>query len=101
MSQNNITNNNLTTIYSGVDVAKATLELNLRGVTHNLANDAKDHARILKLLTDAEKAQGGTKVQVILEATGGYEAALVCALHEASQPVSVIQPSRVRHFAYA
>ena len=101
MSQNNITNSNLNTIYAGVDVAKATLELDLGGVIHNLANETKDHTRILKLLAGAEKAQAGTKVHVILEATGGYEAALVCALHEAGQPVSVIQPSRVRHFAYA
>ena len=101
MSQNNITNSNLNIIYAGVDVAKARLELNLGGVTHTFTNETKGHTRILKLLAGAEKAQVGTKVHVILEATGGYEAALVCALHEAGQPVSVIQPSRVRHFAYA
>jgi transposase len=101
MSQNNITNNNPNTIYAGVDVAKATLEMDLGGVVHNLGNETKDHARILKLLTAAEKARAGAKVHVVLEATGGYEAALVRALHEAGQPVSVIQPSRVRHFAYA
>jgi transposase len=101
MSQNNITKVNTNTIYSGVDVAKATLELNLGGTTYNLANEAKDHTRILKLLVSAEKAQPRTKVHVIVEATGGYEAALVRVLHKAGQPVSVIQPSRVRHFAYA
>jgi transposase len=101
MSQNNITKNNLNTVYAGVDVAKATLELDLGGVIHTLGNEAKDHIRILKLLAAAEKAQPGTKVHVILEATGGYEAALVRALHKAGQPVTVIQPSRVRHFAYA
>ena len=101
MSQNNITKNNLNTIYVGVDVAKATLEMDLGGVIHTLGNEIKDHTRILKLLVGAEKAQPGTKVHVILEATGGYEAALVSALHKAGQPVSVIQPSRVRHFAYA
>jgi transposase len=101
MSQNKITKKDTTINYAGVDVAKATLELDLGGVRHNLGNDAKDHRQILKLLAGAEKAQGGIKVHVILEATGGYEAALVRALHEAGQPVSVIQPSRVRHFAYA
>jgi transposase len=100
MSQNNI-NPNPNTVYSGIDVAKATLELNLGGTTYNLANEAKDHTRILKLLAAVEKAQPGTKVHVVLEATGGYETALVRALHEAGQPLSVIQPSRVRHFAYA
>jgi transposase len=101
MSQNNITNSNLNINYAGVDVAKATLELDLGGVKYNLGNEAKDHKRILKLLAAAEKAQLGIKVHVILEATGGYEAALVRALHAAGQPVSVIQPSRIRHFAYA
>jgi transposase len=101
MSQNKITNSNLNIIHVGVDIAKATLELDLGGVIHNLTNDRKGHTRILKILAGAEKAHAGTKVHVILEATGGYEAALVSALHEAGQPVTVIQPSRVRHFAYA
>ena len=99
MSQNNITT---AIIYTGIDIAKATLELNLGDAIHNFANEAKDHARILKLLAAPEKAAGpGTKVHVILEATGGYEAVLVRALHGAGVLVSVIQPSRVRHFAYA
>jgi transposase len=97
MSQNNFT----TTFYAGIDVAKATLELSLGGVSHSTSNDAKGHTRILKLLTAAEKAQPGTKVHVILEATAGYEAALVRALHNAGQALSVIQPSRGRHFAHA
>lgn len=97
MSQNNIT----TIIYAGIDVAKATLELSLSGASHNLTNDAKGHARIVRLLAAAEKARPGTKVHVIVEATAGYEAALVGALHEAGCPLSVIQPSRGRHFAHA
>ena len=101
MSQNNINKVNTNTIHAGIDVAKATLELDLGGTIYNLANEAKDHTRILKLLAAVEKAEPGTKVHVIVEATGGYEAALVRALHQAAQPVSVIQPSRVRHFAYA
>jgi transposase len=93
--------NNLTTLYAGVDVAKATLALSLGGVAHSLANDPKGHARILKLLGAAEAAQAGSKVHVILEATGGYEAALVGALHAAGRTLSVITPSRARHFAGA
>lgn len=101
MSQNNITNTHTTTIYAGIDVAKATLDLSVGGISHRVANDTKGHARILQLLAAAEKAQPGSKVQVILEATAGYEAALVCALHGATQPLSVIQPSRGRDFAHA
>ena len=100
MSQNNKTNNNLT-FYAGIDIAKATLELNVGGASSSLANDPKGHARILKLLAAAEAARPGYKIHVIVEATGGYEAALVEALHRAGRRVSVIQPSRVRHFANA
>jgi transposase len=98
MSQNN--NNNLT-LYGGVDIAKSTLELNVGAASSSLTNDLKGHARILKLLTAAEAARPGYKIHVIVEATGGYEAALVEALHRAGRRVSVIQPSRVRHFANA
>ena len=98
MSQNN---NFTTTIYTGIDIAKATLDLSVGGVCHNADNDAKGHARILQLLTAAEATNPGAKVHVILEATAGYEAALVRALHDAGFTLSVIQPSRVRHFAQA
>ena len=53
------------------------------------------------MLAAAEAARPGYKIHVIVEATGGYEAALVEALHRAGRRVSVIQPSRVRHFANA
>ena len=97
MSQNNIT-----ILYAGLDVAKATLQLHLCGVSYSLQNTPKDHARILRLLAEAgAAARPAAKVQVVLEATGGYEAALVAALHAADRPVSVIQPSRARHFASA
>lgn len=101
MSQNKINSDKVNIIYAGVDVAKATLELNLGGVKHNLANETKDYRRMLKLLDNAQRAQPGSKVHVIVEATGGYEAALVRTLHEAGRLVSVIQPSRIRHFAFA
>jgi len=100
MSQNNKTNNILT-FYAGIDIAKATLELNVGAASSSLTNDPKGHARILKLLAAAEAARPGYKIHVIVEATGGYEAALVEALHHAGRRVSVIQPSRVRHFANA
>jgi transposase len=37
----------------------------------------------------------------VCEATGGYERAVVAALHAAAVPVSVVNPARVRHFAQA
>ena len=97
MSQTNFT----TTLYAGIDIAKATLQLSLGGAAYSLPNDAKGHARLLKLLTAAEQAQPGCHVHVILEATGGYERALCSALHAAGRTLSVIPPSRVRQFASA
>ena len=94
-------NNNNPIFYAGIDIAKATLQLSLGGASSRLANDPKGHARILKLLAAAEAARPGYQIHVILEATGGYEAALVEALHGAGLRLSVIQPSRVRHFANA
>ena len=94
--------NNPTILYAGLDVAKATLQFHLRGVSYALHNTPKDHARILRLLAEAEATvPPGTRIQVVLEATGGYEAALVAALHKADRPVSVIAPARARHFAHA
>jgi transposase len=94
-------NNNISIFYAGIDIAKETLELSLGGISHSLPNDGKGHARMLKLLAAAEAAVPGGKIHVILEATGGYEAALCRALHGAGRTLSVIQPSRVRHFASA
>ena len=93
--------NNITTLYAGIDIAKDTLQLSLCGSSQNLPNDAKGHTRILRLLCAAEAARPGAKVHIILEATGGYEAALCAALHAAGKVLSLIQPLRARHFARA
>jgi transposase len=88
MSQTNKTNS--TILHAGIDVAKATLQLSLSGQQHELANDKKGHARILQLLAAAAAAQPGITLQVVLEASGGYEAALVWTLHQAQSLVSVV-----------
>jgi transposase len=87
--------NNTPILYVGLDVAKSSLQLDLAGQSHDLTNDAKGHARLLKLL----RAHPG--VQVVCEATGGYEQPVVRALHAAVVPVSVVEAGRVRHFARA
>lgn len=93
MSQNNPSNSAL--LYAGLDIAKASLELHLAGQSHALSNDPKGHAQLCKLL----RAHPG--VQVICEATGGYERAPVGALHQAAIALSVVEAGRVRHFARA
>jgi transposase len=66
-------------------VAKDSLQLDLAGQSHHLANDSKGHTRLLQLL----RAQAAA--QVVCEASGGYEQAVVRALHAAAVPVSVVR----------
>ena len=87
--------NNPPILYAGLDIAKASLELHLAGKSHPLTNDAAGHVQMCRLL----RAHPG--VQVICEATGGYERAPVRALHTAALPLSVVEAGRVRHFARA
>jgi len=79
----------------GVDVAKADLAIQFPDQLWSTVNTAKGHAAFIKRL--------GTlgAVHVICEATGGYERALVCALHQAGIAVSVVNPRQVRDFARA
>lgn len=87
--------NTLSTIYSGLDISKQNLQLHLAGRIHDLPNTCAGHSRLLKLLSQIKG------VHVVCEATGGYERDVVAALHNAGIPVSVLNPARVRHFARA
>jgi hypothetical protein len=80
--------NNTAIVYTGLDVAKLSLQLHFNGRFHNLANDAKGHAKLLKLL----RAQPG--VQIICEATGDYEQPVVLALQAADVSVSGVEAGR-------
>src|SRR5215210_801832 len=93
MSQNN---NTKATIYVGVDIAKQSLEVAQPGRSQELSNDAKGHRRFLHML-----GKYPNPVHVILEASGGYERALVRVLHKANIALTVLEPSRVRAFAQA
>jgi len=91
----------MTTVYlaAGVDVAKRHLDLAVAGQpatrTHRYPNDAAGRRRLI----DACRRH---RVQcVAVEATGGYERALVAALHDARVPVAVVQPALIRHHAQA
>ena len=87
--------NTMTTIHTGLDIAKLNLQLHLAGRIHDLPNTAAGHRHLLKLLA----AQPG--VHVLCEATGGYERDVAAALQQARVPVSVLNPARVRNFARA
>ena len=88
-------NDKNTPVHAGLDIAKASLQLHLQGKSFDLPNTDEGHAQLIKRLA----ALPG--VHVICEATGGYERAVVAALHAARVPVSVINPARVRQFARA
>jgi transposase len=73
--------------YVGMDVAKATLQVHLKGHQFEFKNDASGHAQLSKKLAKLERPQ------VICEATGGYERRVVQALHQNKILVSVLNPA--------
>ncbi len=85
------------TLWIGIDVSKATLASCLlpQAQSLTLANTADGHAQLLALL------HGQPVGNVLLEATGGYERALMCTLAAAGLPVTRINPRRARAFADA
>jgi len=89
-------NNTITTVYAGIDVSKAKLDLSIAGARHCVNNDNQGHETLLDIIT-----RSAAPVHAIIEATGGYEAALVGCLHSAQVLLSVVQPARVRYFARA
>src|SRR5918997_5313338 len=86
-----------TPIFVGIDVAKAQLDIALRptGERWTVAND---DARITALVTQLQAVH---PTLIVLEATGGYERAVVAALATAGLPVVVANPRQVRDFAKA
>ena len=85
---------NQTLVHAGLDIAKATLDLHLQGRAWSFPHDPPGCAALLARLGTV-----GAPVQVICEATGGWERPVVAALHAAGQAVSVVNPRQVRDFA--
>ena len=83
-------------VYAGIDVSKKTLELCLQGKSLEFAHDAAGCAALIKRLHQVSQP-----LQVICEASGGWERPIVDALHEAAIILSVINPRQVRDFAKA
>jgi transposase len=80
----------------GIDVAKAHVDVSVLGArldAQRFDNQAEGHSALtaaLKLLDVA---------LVVMEATGGYETELACALQAAGLPVAVVNPRQARDFA--
>lgn len=83
-------------VYVGVDVAKAYLDVAWEQESWRVANDATGTNALVKRLV-----QIAGSVQVICEASGGYERALIQALQRGGIKVSLVQASRVRQYARA
>ena len=63
--------------------------------TRRFANDSDGHSAL------AAAVQPLGVSLVVMEATGGYESAVACALQAAGLAVAVINPKQARHFAKA
>ena len=84
-------------IYVGIDVSKDTLEVARLGKkpTDQFANAKPGIARLVEHLRQLKPKL------IVVEATGGYEEALVLALFEAGLPAALVSPQRVRQYARA
>jgi transposase len=80
----------------GIDVAKAHVDVWVLGAqleAQRFDNEAEAHSALAAALKPLGVAL------VVMEATGGYEAALACALQAAGLPVAVVNPRQARDFA--
>jgi transposase len=83
--------------FVGIDVAKEKLDVAVRGETKasQVTNDEKGIANLIKKMTALKPDL------IVVEATGGYQRAVVLGMYEAGLPVAVVNPARVRQYARA
>jgi len=83
-------------IYVGIDVSKQRLDVGTsRGESWSCPNRESDYAELIQRL------QGVSAQLIVLEASGGYEGAVVGSLAAVGLPVIVVNPRQVRDFAKA
>ncbi len=87
----------VTSVVVGIDVAKAHVDVSVLGCPSSIAQRLDNEAEAHSALAAALKPLG--VALVVMEATGGYEAALACALQAAGLPVAVVNPRQARDFA--
>jgi transposase len=85
-------------VYVGIDVAKAWLDVATVPAILDPDRYANDPAGIARLVRALEAL---SPALIVLEATGGYETALASAVALAGLPIAVINPRQVRDFAKA
>ena len=84
-------------LFVGIDVAKAQLDIALRPTGERWAVP-NDDTSIAALVTHLAAAH---PTLIVLEATGGFQRAVVAALAAAGLPVVVVNPRQTREFAKA
>lgn len=80
----------------GIDVAKVHVDCAVLGAdfaTRQFANDSDGHSALAAALQPLAVSL------VVMEATGGYETAVACALQAAGLAVAVVNPKQARDFA--
>jgi transposase len=80
-------------IVVGVDIAKQTLEAAWSEHSQSFTNDNAGHEALITELRPCAVEL------IVMEATGGYEAACACALQAAGFCVAVVNPRQARDFA--
>jgi len=83
-------------VYIGVDVAKAYLDVAWAAASRRFPNDRNGHAALVVWIK-----QSAAPVQLICEASGGYEQALLESLEQNNLEVTLVQAIRVRQYARA
>ena len=83
--------------FVGIDVAKDKLDIAVLGET-KASQVSNDENGIVSLI---EKMKTLRLELIVVEATGGYQRAVVLGLYEAGLPVAVVNPARVRQYARA
>jgi len=85
-----------TSRYVGIDVSKDRLDVaELRGRVWQVENTREGIAQLVEQMADMQPEL------IVVEATGGYQRAVVEAMFRAGLCVAVVNPSRVRQFARA
>jgi transposase len=84
-------------IYVGIDVSKDKLDVAVlsKKAVEQFASTKRGIAKLVQHIRQLKPKL------IVVEATGGYEEALVLALFEAGLPVALVSPQRVRQYARA
>lgn len=88
-------------IYIGIDVSKASLQIDLEEKSIELKNTIAGITDLIARLHELEGSSDDSKVHAVLEPTGGYELLVMVSLQAAGFEVIRVNAKQVRHFAYA